>query len=89
MRTLSADIEKIKIWELIEAAAHEPVTVLDHGKPAAVVISPAEFRRLDEQDQIRREAKARLRTTILNMHREATERGLTETEMQRLLGDES
>jgi prevent-host-death family protein len=59
MRTLSTDLGEIKIKELIEAAAHEPVTVLEHGMPAAVVLSPAEFQRLDEQDRIRREAKSR------------------------------
>jgi PHD/YefM family antitoxin component YafN of YafNO toxin-antitoxin module len=67
----------------------EPVTVLENGVPAAVVLSPVEFERLDEQDRIRREAKARLRQTIASIHRDASERGLTETELARLLADES
>jgi prevent-host-death family protein len=89
MRTLSADVGEIKLQELIEAAAHGPVTLLEHGKPAAVVLSPAEFQRLDEQDRIRRQAKTRLRETISKMHREAAERGLTEADLERLLSDES
>jgi prevent-host-death family protein len=89
MRTLTTETEQIKIRELIEAARKEPVTVLENGKPAVVVLSPAEFDPLDEQDRIRREAKARLRETIASIHRDARERGLTETELERLLADES
>jgi len=89
MRTLSTDTEQIKLRELIDAARKEPVTVLENGEPAAVVLSPAEFGRLDEQDRIRREAKARLRQTIASIHREANEQGLTETELEQLLADES
>jgi prevent-host-death family protein len=87
MRTLSTDT--IKLRELIEAARTEPVTVLENGEPAVVVLSPAEFDRLEEQDRIRREAKARLRQTIASIHREAAEGGLTEPELERLLADES
>ena len=89
MRTLSADTEKIGIRELIDAVREEPVTVLANGEPAVVVLSPAAFDRLDEQDRIRREAKARLQQTISTIQREAAERGLTEAELERLLGDES
>src|SRR6202795_100121 len=89
MRTLSTDTEQIKLRELIEAARKEPVTVLQNGEPAAVVLSPAEFDRLDEQDRIRREAKARLRQTIPLIQREAAERGLTDAELERLMADES
>ena len=89
MRTLSADTKHIEVRDLIEAARKEPVTVLENGEPAAVVLSPVEFDRLDEQDRIRREAKARLRQTIASIHREASERGLTESELERLLADES
>jgi len=89
MRTLSADAESIKLRELIDAARKEPVTLLENGEAAAIVLSPEEFDRLDEQDRIRREAKARLRQTIASIHREANERGLTETELERLLAGES
>jgi len=85
MQTLSADAKQLELREVIEAARKEPVTVLENGAPAAVVLSPAEFDRLDEQDRIRREAKARLRETIAALHRDAAERGLTEAELERLL----
>jgi PHD/YefM family antitoxin component YafN of YafNO toxin-antitoxin module len=63
--------------------------VLENGEPAAVVLSPAEFDRLDEQDRIRRDAKARLRKTISAIQKEAADRGLTDAEVERLLADES
>jgi prevent-host-death family protein len=81
--------EAIELREVIEAARKEPVTVLENGAPAAVVLSPGEFERLEEQDRIRREAKARLRRTLLAAQNEASARGLTESELERLLADES
>ena len=89
MRTVSNDAGQIKLRELIEAVRNEPVTVLEQGEPVAVVLSPAEFDRLEEQDRIRREAKLRLRETISSIQREAAERGLTDAELQRLMADES
>jgi prevent-host-death family protein len=89
MRTLSNDTGQIKLRELIEVVRNEPVTVLEKGEPVAVVLSPAEFDRLEEQDRIRREAKVRLRETIDSIQREAAERGLTGAEIERLLADES
>ena len=89
MRRLSNDTGQIKLRELIEAVQSEPVTVLEKGEPVAVVLSPAEFDRLEEQDRIRREAKVRLRETIFLIQQEAAERGLTEAELDRLMADES
>jgi prevent-host-death family protein len=89
MRTLSNDTGQIKLRELIEAVRKEPVTVLEQGEAVAVVLSPAEFDRLEEQDRIRSEAKARLRQTISSIQREAAERGLTDAELERLLAGES
>ena len=89
MRMLSNDTGQIRLRELIEAVRNEPVTVLEQGEPVAVVLSPAEFNRLEEQDRIRREAKARLRRTVSSIQREAAERGLTEAELDRLMADES
>jgi hypothetical protein len=54
-----------------------------------VVLSPEEFERLDEQDRIRREAKARLRQTMAAVQAEAAGQGLNEAELDRLLADES
>jgi prevent-host-death family protein len=89
VRKLSKDTGRINLGELIEAARREPVTIVENGKPVAVVLSPSEFNRLEEQDRIRREAKARLRKTIAAIQREATSRGLTEAELDRLTADES
>jgi PHD/YefM family antitoxin component YafN of YafNO toxin-antitoxin module len=89
MRTLSAKKDEIKLRELIDAAREGPVTVLADGERAVVALSPAEFGRLDEDDRVRREAKARLRETITSAQQEADERGLTEEELERLLADES
>jgi prevent-host-death family protein len=89
MQTLSADDNESKLRDLIDAARKEPLTVLENGAPAAVVLSPAEFDRLDEQDRIRRETKDRLSQTVARMQKEAADRGLTEAELERLLVDES
>jgi len=89
MRTLSTDTKKMRVRDLIEAARDEPVVVLEDGAPAVVALSPTEFDRLNEQDRIRREAKARLRQTIAAIQSEAAVRGLTEPELERLLADES
>jgi prevent-host-death family protein len=89
MRTLSNDAQPIQLREVIEAARKEPVTVLENGEPAVVVLSPQEFNRLEQQDRIRHDAKARLQQTIAAMQKEAAERGLNDKELARLLADES
>ncbi len=89
MKTLSADLDRIQLRDLIDAVRREPVTVLAHGERAVIALSPAEFDRLDEQDRIRREAKAHLRETIASIQRDAAGSGLTEAELERLLADES
>ena len=65
------------------------MTVLEDGEPVAVVLSPEEFERLDEQDRIHREAKARLRQTMAAVQAEAAGKGLNEAELDRLWADES
>ena len=89
MRRFSSDSGEIKLSELIEAARNEPVTIVENNEPVAVVLSPCEFDRLDKQDRVRREARARLRQTISSIQRDAAGRGLTETELDRLMSDES
>ena len=89
MRTLSNDTGQINLRELIDAVRSESVTVLEQVEPVAVVLSPAEFDRLEEQDRIRREAKARLRRTISLIQQEAAERGLTDGELERLMAAKS
>jgi PHD/YefM family antitoxin component YafN of YafNO toxin-antitoxin module len=63
--------------------------MLKDGEPVAVVLSPEEFERLDEQDRIRREAKTRLRQTMAAVQAEAAGQGLNEAELDRLWADES
>jgi prevent-host-death family protein len=89
MRTLSPKGEEIKVRKLIDASREEPVTVLADGERALVVLSPAEYDRLEEQERIRRQAKESLRRTIASIQQKAAERGLTEVELERLLADES
>ena len=89
MRTIIADVTDVKVRQLIEAAANEPVTVIEDGEAAAVVLSPEAFRRLELHDRIQQEAKARLRRVIESAQAEAAARGLTEEELERLLADES
>ena len=84
MSSFTTTTNQRTIRELIDASRKEPVTMIDDGVPAAVVLSPAEFERPDEHDRIPREAKARLRRTISAIHREAAERGLTEAELEQL-----
>ncbi len=89
MRTMIADTTDPGVRKLIEAAASGPVTVMEHGKPAAVILSPADFERLDRPERIRREAVERLRATVAAAQKEAAARGLTEDELEKLLADES
>jgi prevent-host-death family protein len=89
MQTRSAEIDDAKVRKLIEAARKEPVMVLEDGEPAAVILSPEEFERLEEADRIQREAKARLQKTMAAVQDGAAKRGLTEAELDRLLADES
>ena len=87
MRTLSTDQTDIR--RVIELASVEPITLIDSAGPAAVVLSLSEFNRLDAQDTIRRDAKARLLKTIADIQADAAARGLTDAELVRLLADES
>jgi PHD/YefM family antitoxin component YafN of YafNO toxin-antitoxin module len=87
MRTLSPDQTDIR--RVIELASVEPIKLTDGAGPAAVVLSLSEFKRLDAQDSIRREAKARLLKTIADIQADAASKGLTAAELDRLLADES
>jgi prevent-host-death family protein len=88
MRTMTADTADAKMRELIDASRTEPVAIVDNGETSAVVVSPAEFARLDAQDRIRRAAKARLRQTIAAIHDDVTGRGLTEADADRLITED-
>jgi PHD/YefM family antitoxin component YafN of YafNO toxin-antitoxin module len=88
MRTMIADNTDRKIREVIDASRTEPVAIIDNGQTSAIVMSPAEFARLDAQDRIRREATSRLLKTIAAIHRNVSERGLTEAGAEALLAED-
>ena len=88
MRTMIAEKADTKIHEVIDASRTEPVAIIDNGQTSAIVLSPAEFARLDAQDRIRREAKARLLLTIEAIHKDVTDRGLSEVEAERLIAED-
>lgn len=75
--------------DLIDAAQSEPVTLLQGGLPAAVIVSLKDFRRFEEQERLRREAGKRLMETITKIHNQPANQALTNEEMDRLLADES
>jgi PHD/YefM family antitoxin component YafN of YafNO toxin-antitoxin module len=88
MRTMTAEKSDTKMREVIDASRTEPVAILDNGVTSAIVLSPSEFARLDGQDRIRREAKARLLQTIAAIHKDVTEGGLTEEAADRLIAED-
>lgn len=79
MRTTYAVETDANFGPLLEAARRASVTVTENGRPAAVVVSTADYQRL------RRAAWDRLFETMAAVGAEAAERGLTEE----LLADES
>jgi PHD/YefM family antitoxin component YafN of YafNO toxin-antitoxin module len=86
MKTLTAPTD---IRTIARAAQREPVRVVAEGEAAFVAVSPGEFDRLEEQDRVRREARDELKHIVARMRTHAAEQGLTETELDRLLADES
>lgn len=85
-QTISPDDASIQI--LVIEAANDTVTLVQGSKPVAVVLSPSEYQRLDAQDQMKQQAKKRLRQIMAVAHEQAAARGLTEDELERLLADE-
>ena len=75
--------------DLIKKAHEAPVTLLRDGKPAAIVLSPEDYDRLDGPERMRRKAALELIEILKITGREAVENGLTEEELDRLLADES
>lgn len=89
MKTVQLKHDSQPIRDIARAAAVEPVTLVDDEMPIAVVVSIDEFARLDEARCIRREAGERLKATMAEAGRQATERGLTDEALERLLADDS
>jgi prevent-host-death family protein len=83
MRMISSLDAKNRFGQLLEAVQRAPVTVTKQGRPAAVVLSVEDYQRM------RGAAWQRLRETMAAARREATERGLTDEQLDALLADES
>lgn len=83
MRTISASDAADQFPRLLRAAQTAPVTVVDNGSPAAVLLSVADYARL------RGAAWVRLRTTMTQARADAHGRGLTDEQLESLLADES
>jgi prevent-host-death family protein len=83
MRTISTSGGAGVLLELLKAVRQEPVTVIDGGRPAAVVLS------IEEYERMRGVAWDRLMGTIERIRTRARERGLTDEALNSLLADES
>ncbi|MDA0261192.1 MAG: type II toxin-antitoxin system Phd/YefM family antitoxin [Proteobacteria bacterium] len=83
MKTIPAIDAKNRFGQLLDAAQREPVTVTKKGRPAAVVLSIADYER------IRGAARRRLMATIVEAQREAEAASLDEKGLVELLADES
>ena len=83
MRTISSIDAKNRFGQLLDAAKQAPVAVTKNGRPAAIVMSVQEYRRM------RGAAWDRLSTTMDGARKEAAERGLTDELLDELLADES
>jgi antitoxin Phd len=83
MRTISSIEAKNRFGQLLDAAQRAPVTVTKKGRPAAVVMSVEDYRRM------RGAAWKRLLDTMTRARKDAAERGLTDELLDELLADES
>ncbi len=83
MRTISSLDAKNRFGQLLEAVQRAPVTVTKQGRPAAVVLS------VEDYDRMRGAAWQRLEETMVAARREASNRGLTDEQLDALLADES
>lgn len=83
MRTITLTAPGRQLSELLDAALREPVTVLRDGEPGVVVLSVAEYQQRQSQ------AWQTLLDTLSATGAHARQQGLTDTELERLLADES
>jgi len=75
--------------DLIRKAHEAPVTVLRDGKPAAIVLSPEDYDRLDGPERMRRKAALELIEILKVIHSKPANQALTEEDVEELLADES
>lgn len=83
MKTFTALEAKNRFGQVIDAAQREPVTVTRQGRPSVVILSAEEYQRRQTR------AWRNLLAVMEETGRYATERGLTEEILDRLLADES
>lgn len=83
MREVTAKEAKNRFGRLLESAQRAPVRVTRNGRPVGVMMSMQQFERL------RGVAWERLADTMDALGREASATGLTDSELESLLADES
>ncbi|MXX54471.1 MAG: type II toxin-antitoxin system Phd/YefM family antitoxin [Gemmatimonadetes bacterium] len=83
MKEITAREAKNRFGRLLASAQRAPIRVTRNGRPVGVMMSVQQFERL------RGAAWERLTATMDALGREASARGLTDTELESLLSDES
>ncbi len=81
VKTVGAKEAKDHFGDLLNSVQREPVSILRNGRPAAVLVSPDDFVRM----QGRRE---RLQTLLDDVRHEAQDQGLTPAILSQLLTHE-
>lgn len=83
MKSMTSAEAQNKFGQLLEAAQRRPVAVTKHGRPAAVVLSVADYERRQRQ------AWSGLMDSVKRSQERAGAGGLTEKKLEQLLADES
>ena len=83
MKTFTALEAKNRFGQVIDAAQREPVTVTRQGRPSVVIVSAEEYERRQSR------AWRNLLAVMEETGRHATDQGLTEETLDKLLADES
>ncbi len=82
MKEISARAAKNQFGQLLESAQLAPVRVTRRGRSAGILMSEAQYQRLQGL------AWDRLAATVESMREEAASKGLTEERLAALLADE-
>ncbi len=83
MKEINARAAKNQFGQLLESAQRGPVRVTRRGRSAGVLLSEEQYQRL------RGIAWDRLANTVAAMRQQASEKGLTEDMLAKLLADDS
>jgi prevent-host-death family protein len=82
MKSVSANEAKQSLGRVLDAAQREPIVIRKHNRDAAIVISPAEY------DRLRGINAAEFSAFCDRVGQAAGRKGLTESKLNALLGDE-